>query len=76
MEFVRGIEVADRVYRFGTRRINWYIVEKDDALTVVDTGLSGHWNLLVEGAEALGHMVSDVAAILITHGDLDHLGFE
>jgi len=75
MEFVRGIEVADRVYRFGTRRINWYIVEEDDALTVVDAGLPGHWNLLVEGVEALGYTVSDVAAILITHGDLDHLGF-
>ena len=75
MEFVRGIEVADGVYRFGTRRINWYIVEEDDTLTVVDAGLPGHWNLLVKGVEALGHTVSDVAAILITHGDLDHLGF-
>jgi len=75
MEFVRGVEVADGVYRFGTRRINWYIVEEDDALTVVDAGLPGHWNLLVDGVEALGYTVSDVAAILITHGDLDHLGF-
>ena len=75
MEFVRGVEVADGVYRFGTRRINWYIVEEDDALTVVDAGLPGHWDLLVEGVEALGHTVSDVAAVLITHGDLDHLGF-
>ncbi|WP_458189507.1 MBL fold metallo-hydrolase [Haladaptatus sp. NG-WS-4] len=75
MEFVRGVEVADRVYRFGTRRINWYIVEEDNALTVVDAGLPGHWNLLVEGVEVLGYTISDVAAILITHGDLDHLGF-
>lgn len=75
MEFVRGVEVADRVYRFGTRRINWYIVEEKDGLTVVDAGLPSHWDLLVEGVEALGYTVSDVAAILITHGDLDHLGF-
>ena len=55
MKFVRGVEVADRVYRFGTRRINWYVAEADDALTVVDAGLPGHWDLLVKGVEALGY---------------------
>lgn len=75
MEFVRGDEVADGVYRFGTRRINWYVVAENDSLTVVDAGLPSHRDLLVDGVEALGYTVADIEAVLITHGDLDHLGF-
>ncbi|WP_435347159.1 MBL fold metallo-hydrolase [Haloarchaeobius sp. HRN-SO-5] len=75
MEQIRGQEVADGVYRFGTRRINWYVVEETGALTVVDAGLPGHWRLLVEGVDALGYTLSDIEAILLTHGDLDHVGF-
>ncbi|WP_265111204.1 MBL fold metallo-hydrolase [Halosolutus halophilus] len=75
MDLICGREVAEGVYRFGTSRINWYVVEEGDALTVVDAGLPGHWQLLVEGIERLGYTLGDVAAILITHGDLDHVGF-
>lgn len=75
MEPISGRAVADGVYRFGTRRINWYVVEDGNALTVVDAGLPGHWKQLLEGIEALDHELSDVEAILLTHGDLDHIGF-
>lgn len=75
MNTVRGQHVAEGVYRFGTKRINWYVVEEDGALTVVDAGLPGHWDLLVEGVDALGYTLSDIEAILVTHGDLDHVGF-
>lgn len=68
-------EVADGVYRFGTDRINWYVVEEGDALTVVDAGLPGHWEQLVAGVRALGYRLSAVEAVLLTHGDLDHVGF-
>lgn len=75
MHSTRGTEVAPGVYRFGTSRVNWYVVEDGAGLTVVDAGLPGHWEQLVDGVAALGHTLSDVEAVLLTHGDLDHVGF-
>lgn len=47
-------EVAPGVYRFGSRRLNWYVVEGDDGLTVVEAGVPGLWSQLTAGLEALG----------------------
>lgn len=68
-------EVAPGVYRFGSRRVNWYVLEGDDGLAVVDAGVPGHWDQLVGGLEGLGHGLDDVAALLLTHGHPDHVGF-
>jgi glyoxylase-like metal-dependent hydrolase (beta-lactamase superfamily II) len=70
-------EVAPGVYRFGAHRVNWYVVADDagERLTVVDAGLPAHWNLLVDGLEGLGYDLDDVAALVLTHGHPDHVGF-
>lgn len=68
-------EVADGVYRFGTRRINWYVLEGDDGVTVVDAGLPGHRPQLDDWLDANGYGVDDVAALVLTHADADHVGF-
>lgn len=67
--------VAPGVYRFGSDRINWYVIESDDGLTVVDAGLPGHWSDLRPGLTALGYDLDDVKAIVLTHGHSDHVGF-
>ncbi len=69
------VEVAAGVYRFGSRRINWYVVEDDGELTVVDAGLPGHWEVLLEGIDTLGYGLDDVSALVLTHGHSDHIGF-
>ncbi|MFC7098433.1 MBL fold metallo-hydrolase [Halobaculum marinum] len=66
--------VAEDVYRFGTTRIGWYVVADDEALTVVDAGLPGHWRQLVDGVTDLGYELTAVEAVLLTHGDADHVG--
>jgi hypothetical protein len=43
------MEVASGVHRFGSRFVNWYVVEAAGRLTVVDAGLRGYWGQL-EGA--------------------------
>ncbi|NHN40894.1 MBL fold metallo-hydrolase [Halorubellus sp. JP-L1] len=67
--------VADGVYRFGTRRINWYVLEADDGLTLVDAGLPAHWPQLEDWLVVHDYGFEDVAALALTHGDPDHVGF-
>jgi glyoxylase-like metal-dependent hydrolase (beta-lactamase superfamily II) len=50
-------------------------VEDGGRLTVVDCGLSSFWDGVEQALAALGHSPEDVAAIVLTHGDGDHVGF-
>lgn len=68
-------EVAEGIYRFGTHRVNWYVVESDEGLTVVDAGFPAHRPQLTEWLDASGYDVDDVAALVLTHADADHVGF-
>lgn len=68
-------EVADGVHRCGSGRVNWYLVEGDDGLTVVDTGLPAHLEQFHERLSAMDYDVADVAACLLTHAHPDHIGF-
>ncbi|WP_313693397.1 MBL fold metallo-hydrolase [Halorarum halobium] len=70
-----GREVATGIYRFGTSRINWYVLEAEDGLTVVDAGLPAHWPQLGDWLAENGYEFGDVAALVVTHADADHVGF-
>lgn len=67
--------VADGVYRCGSQRVNWYLVESQDEVTVVDTGFPSHYDLLISSLESLGLDTSDVVACILTHAHPDHIGF-
>jgi glyoxylase-like metal-dependent hydrolase (beta-lactamase superfamily II) len=67
-------EIAPRVHRLGTRTINWYVVEDEDRLTVIDAGMPAHRPMLDELLSALGRSLSDVAAVVLTHPHVDHIG--
>lgn len=68
-------EGAPGVYRFGTNRVNWYVVEANGELTVVDAGLPSHWQQLLDCLDGLGYGLDDVAALVLTHGHGDYIGF-
>ncbi len=53
-----------------------YAMETADGLALVDTGWPTEegWEGLVGGLARSGHSVSDVSAVLITHGHADHFG--
>jgi glyoxylase-like metal-dependent hydrolase (beta-lactamase superfamily II) len=67
--------VGEGVHRFGTRFVNWYVVEEGDRLTLVDAGLPAYWKQLDPALESLGRTREDVEAVVLTHSHSDHTGF-
>jgi glyoxylase-like metal-dependent hydrolase (beta-lactamase superfamily II) len=67
--------VAEGVHRVEDAYTNWYLIEHDGRLTIVDSGLPTSWNSLLSALRALGRGTSDVDAVVLTHGHFDHLGF-
>jgi glyoxylase-like metal-dependent hydrolase (beta-lactamase superfamily II) len=69
------MEVADGVHRFGTRMVNWYLIERGGGLTLVDAGMRGYWPQLERALGALGRKLDEVEAVVLTHAHADHVGF-
>ncbi|MEK6229414.1 MAG: MBL fold metallo-hydrolase [Actinomycetota bacterium] len=67
-------EIVPRVHRLGSKFVNFYVVEAEGRLTVVDAGLSGFADTLEADLRAIGHTPADVEAVVLTHSDADHTG--
>lgn len=50
------------------------LLSDEDGLTLVDAGLPGMYEQIVQRIEAAGYEISHVKRILFTHQDLDHIG--
>jgi glyoxylase-like metal-dependent hydrolase (beta-lactamase superfamily II) len=68
-------DVAPGVHRVEDAFTNWYLVEEDGRLTVVDAGVPTSWNSLVEAVQAIGRRLDDIEAVALTHAHFDHIGF-
>jgi glyoxylase-like metal-dependent hydrolase (beta-lactamase superfamily II) len=68
-------DVAPGVHRIEDAFTNWYLVEGDGRLTIVDTGVPSSWESLHGALAQLGRRVADVDAVVLTHAHFDHLGF-
>jgi glyoxylase-like metal-dependent hydrolase (beta-lactamase superfamily II) len=70
------MELAPSLRRLGSSSlVNSYLIDDGGALTVIDAGLQGHWSDLVRELDAMGRTTADIRAVLLTHGDVDHVGF-
>ncbi len=68
-------KVAQGVWRAGTRWVNWYIIEAGrEGVTLVDAGLPAYHRQLDDTLSQIGRMPSDVRALVMTHGHIDHIG--
>src|SRR4051794_3146590 len=68
-------EAAPGVHRVEDDNTNWYIVEGDGGLTIVDAGVPRSWASLHEALRRIGRRSADIRAVVLTHAHFDHVGF-
>jgi glyoxylase-like metal-dependent hydrolase (beta-lactamase superfamily II) len=67
--------VVEGVHRIEDAYTNWYIIEQDGRLTIVDAGVPTSWQSLHDALAQLGHRASAIEALVLTHAHFDHVGF-
>lgn len=67
-------EISTGVHRFADGSVNWYLLEEQGELTLVDTGWPRSWSRIERAISELGYSPANVAAVVLTHGHPDHLG--
>src|SRR3954470_24205586 len=67
--------VAPGVHRIENAFTNWYLVEEDSRVTVVDAGVPSSWDSLQDALSRIGRSRNDVEAVVLTHAHFDHVGF-
>jgi glyoxylase-like metal-dependent hydrolase (beta-lactamase superfamily II) len=68
-------DVADGIHRVADGPVNWYLVEDEDGVTIVDAGLPASWSSLGWALSDMGRRSADVRALVLTHAHFDHVGF-
>ena len=69
------MQIASGLYRVGSEMVNSYLIADKDGVTIIDAGLPGYWRLLQAELATIGKTLGDVRALILTHGDTDHIGF-
>jgi glyoxylase-like metal-dependent hydrolase (beta-lactamase superfamily II) len=67
--------VVDGIHRIEDAYTNWYLVEGEDGITIVDAGVPTSWTSFRSALSQIGRSVDDVRAIVLTHAHFDHIGF-
>lgn len=68
MEITNGIHLVD-----GTNA-NVYIVVNANDLMIIDTGMPGQLNKILDYIKTIGKKPSDISKIVLTHCHVDHMG--
>jgi glyoxylase-like metal-dependent hydrolase (beta-lactamase superfamily II) len=66
--------ITEGVHRVGGGYVSSYIVDGDEGVLLVDTGLPRRHGEIEAGLDEIGRRPSDVTAILLTHAHADHTG--
>jgi glyoxylase-like metal-dependent hydrolase (beta-lactamase superfamily II) len=73
-----AMQLASGLHRLGSPTddtVNSYLVVEGDEVTIIDAGLPADRRTLVAELDSLGLTLGAVKALLLTHGDSDHIGF-
>ncbi|HEU4464954.1 MAG TPA: MBL fold metallo-hydrolase [Agromyces sp.] len=69
------MELHPGLRRVGNEIVACYLLIDDRGVTLVDAGLAGQYRELLDELDAAGRTIDDVRAVILTHGDTDHIGF-
>lgn len=67
------MKIVDGVYQV-SRGVNSFIVDGDEGVTLIDTGLPRGDGPILAALRGIGRAPSDVRAIVLTHSHADHAG--
>jgi glyoxylase-like metal-dependent hydrolase (beta-lactamase superfamily II) len=67
-------EVAPGIHRLGNAVVNFYLVEEDQGLTLIDAGVPGFRDQLEAFLRERRRGLGDIDAVVLTHGHMDHVG--
>ena len=68
------MDIAPRLRRIGSDIVTSCLVIDGDDVTISDAGPPGYWKLLSSELASIGRTLDDVRALVLTHGDTDHIG--
>ncbi|MGN6378185.1 MAG: MBL fold metallo-hydrolase [Gaiellales bacterium] len=66
--------VAPGIHRVVDAYTNWYMVEDEGRLTVVDAGVPTSWDSLEGTLRGLCRSLNDGPSLVLTHAHFDHIG--
>lgn len=69
------MELAPNLHRIGNDLVAVHLVAARHGDLVVNAGFAGHLRGLRRELRRLGRSLDEVRALLLTHGDTDHIGF-
>ena len=69
------MRLSASLHHIGSDIVNSYLVDDGGLVTIIDAGLPGQWREVVAELEAMDRSLDDVRAMVLTHGDTDHIGF-
>jgi glyoxylase-like metal-dependent hydrolase (beta-lactamase superfamily II) len=67
--------VAEGTHRLTNGVSNFYLIEENGKLVLVDAGAPKDWARLTRAVTGLGRRLADLDAVLLTHAHSDHTGF-
>lgn len=66
--------MADEITRINMGMVNCYLINNREGFILIDTGMPGTKEKLEEELEKAGCVQGALKLIIITHGDIDHIG--
>jgi glyoxylase-like metal-dependent hydrolase (beta-lactamase superfamily II) len=67
-------DAAPGIHRIETANVNWYLIEDESGVTVVDAGVPTAWPDFESAMRTIGRPLEDVRALILTHAHFDHIG--